>query len=95
MSSQYDKEIDRLTDEIASRRKKLVELQQKRAEYYCPFKLGDILFDNKGRKAKLSKITPNNFDKYTLHAHYLKKDGAPKQIESRLWQWDGWGLLKR
>ena len=88
--SPFNQRIAELDDEITAREMVLRDLKQQRAEYHCPFKLGDILVDKNNRKCRLAQISPDYYDGYTLKGRYLKKDGTPGQRAKSLWDWDEW-----
>ena len=59
--------------------KHIREYEQRRAELLCPYKVGDVLVNDRGERAQIVAIRrPGIFDKgYGLSGRYIKKDGTP------------------
>ena len=64
-------------------------LYQQRAEDSCPFKVGDILVDERGRRARLMKIRPGWRGVPSMWGQFLRKDGSEGR-EGELYGFDGW-----
>jgi hypothetical protein len=70
-------EIDELNMQINELATKRGKLFQQRAEILCPYKVGDILTDNKGkRQAVIVRISPfYNCIQYEIHGRWILKSG--------------------
>ena len=89
--SPFNKRIAELEDEITVRETELKDLRQQRADYYCPFKVGDVLIDRHGKKCVLTRISAGYFgDGYRLRGRNIKKDGALGLRVNSLYDWDEW-----
>ncbi len=72
-------------------RSRLNQLLQERAEYLCPFKVGQQLVNKRGKKAVITRIGSEGYgDGYRLTGRSLKANGKPGAKERRLYEWDGW-----
>jgi hypothetical protein len=95
--SKYDVEIRKLATEIEESKVKLTELKDLRANELCPFKVGDILINSNGKKAKVTAINSQGyaFDGYSMVGSIQLKNGefSDKKL-SRLFA-DEWKLILR
>ncbi len=68
----------------------LKELNQKRAEFLCPFRPGDTLINTNGKKAVISAIIPS-WGLPIIRGKIIRKDGKPSEIVRELWgrEWKG------
>lgn len=91
------------TEQIATLKAEIAELDlqikflgtqrgQKRTELaalFCPFKVGDILVNEKGQRAQITSIAPGYFsDGYKMTGAYYKRDGTLGIREGELWHED-------
>ena len=86
--SPYDTRIKSLEEEANRVGTELAEEQLKRAIFLCPFEMGDILVDRKGKRAKIVKISSAYRD-YRMDGAMIRKDGTPGRV-ARLYDWDDW-----
>lgn len=88
----FDDEIDRLETRIGTAETELVILKRKRAEYLCPYKLGQILVSKKGQRAEVTAIFPGWSWSvgYELKGRYILKNGKPGLVIHKLYEWDDW-----
>ena len=90
MATQFDQEIAELDSQRKGIVARLSILRQNRAESLCPFKVGDLMNDNRGRKAKITDISPGYFSTdFELSGNRIKKDGTEGR-DMRLYDWDNW-----
>uniref|UniRef100_A0A6M3J554 Uncharacterized protein n=1 Tax=viral metagenome TaxID=1070528 RepID=A0A6M3J554_9ZZZZ len=89
MISPYDTEIKQLEAERDRIGAELSEAKQRRAEFLCPYKVGDILEDKKGKQAKVVEIK-SGWSDYTVNLCHILKSGKTGLVTHTLYDWDGW-----
>jgi hypothetical protein len=77
-------------DAIESLEKELADITQKRAEYICPFKVGDVLVNKYGKVAKVLRIYPG-YAGYRMNGEYRRKNGT----YGRVGELSGWADWKK
>ena len=87
----FDTDIE-VAEKIANDTKNsLAQLKRERAEYLCPFRVGQQLVNNRGKKAVITLIGSEDFGNgYRLTGQVLKSNGKLGVREGRLCEWDGW-----
>ena len=87
--SPYDNEIKKLEEEQKRIGAELSEANQRKADFLCPYKVGDILVDKKGRQARVAKIYPGYMG-YHVKLQYILKSGKEGLVTHKLYVLDGW-----
>jgi len=90
--SPYDNEIKKLEEEQKRIGAELSEANQRKADFLCPHKVGDILVDKKGRQAKVSRIYAGWGD-YCMKLRYILKSGALGTQSHEFYDFDEWKPL--
>lgn len=90
--SPYDKEVSILKKSIEEIEIKLAKVEQRRADYLCPYKVGQMLVNSKGRQAKIVVIKPARWnDKgYDLTGYYVLANGTLGKVRHELYSFEGW-----
>ena len=86
--SPYDNEIKKLEEERGRIRSELREAKDKRANFLCPFKVGDSLINKNNKKAVVKRIY-DGYSDYTMNVSMIRKDGTQGRI-ARAYDWDDW-----
>lgn len=70
--------IESLEGIIGTLQGRLGRLKQRRADLTCPFKVGDVLIDYQGQRARITEIrtTSRYGETYALAGVYLNKNGS-------------------
>lgn len=91
-ATEYDVEIQALTQEGEAIAGKLRGLQALRAISLCPFHVGDILTDKNGKTARVTGIKAGDYqyDPYLLRGVSFRKDGTEGRPINRFYAWDAW-----
>ncbi len=93
MMAELNERIATLEGQAREIKEELHPLYQQRAEANCPFKVGDLLVDEKGRRTRVSRITPGwaGLDGRFpgMRGRFLRKDGSEGR-EGELYSWYGW-----
>ena len=89
------KEIELKNKEIKAIMLEKNKVEGEYAKLKCPHKIGDVLIDNSGIKARLTKIL---FDSmfgvaYKLYGVKIKKNGEDYSHQSELHEYQGWKAL--
>lgn len=84
----FDQEIEDIENQRTDLYKRLSFLRQSRAEYLCPFKVGDLMVHSEREKAIITSISEDYFS-YELRANRLRKDGTEGRI-IKLYRFEGW-----
>lgn len=73
------------------------ELRLELANLMCPFKVGDIIVNDKGKKFYIDAILGGGEfqDAYNLIGARVKKNGEPYNEKNRIYSWDGPFTLAR
>lgn len=77
-------ELDSQINELTAERHKL---RQQIAELMTPFKVGDMVHQNKGVTFQITRICYGYLNKPELFGARIKKDGTPSIASSRLYEW--------
>ena len=86
--SPYDAEIKKLEEEEDRIIGELREAENKRANFLCPFKVGDSLINRNNKKAVVMRIY-NRYSGYAMNVSMIRKDGTQGRI-ARAYEWDDW-----
>ena len=87
----FDDEINNLETRIGVAGTELGILKKKRAEYFCPYKVGQILVNKKGQRVEITAILSGwSFPDYKLKGQHILKSGERSQITRTLYDWDDW-----
>ena len=80
-----------LEKEIVKRKQHLHVLQQSRAEFLCPYRIGQVVQDTRGHRAVVTGIYALLFgDGYELEGRYLLKSGKKSDKTRTLHWFDDW-----
>ena len=92
----FDKEIYVLETRIGVVETQLAILRQKRAEYLCPFKVGQQLVSSSGKQVMVVEIQwPRSpWRDYILIGRDILKSGNLGKVPRRLYSWHGWKASK-
>ena len=91
--SPYDAEIKKLEEEEDRIGSELREAEDKRANFLCPFKVGDSIINRKNKKAVVVRIYASYSD-YAMNISMIRKDGTQGRI-ARAYDWDNWEKEKK
>ncbi len=86
--SPYDGEIKKLEEERGRIGGELVEAKNKRANFLCPFKVGDSLTSGKTKRGVVVSIYAS-WSSYVMDVSLLRKDGTQGRI-ARVYDWEDW-----
>ena len=86
--SPYDAEIKKLEEEEDRIGSELREAEDKRANFLCPFKLGDSLINKNNKNAVVVRIYAGYSD-YEMNVSMIRKDGTQGRI-AKAYKWDNW-----
>jgi hypothetical protein len=87
----FDKEIEQAQNARKEAQTCLDSLLQRKAEYLCPFKVGDTLVSEKGRKVVVTRIMDHYLlCGYRLFGKLTLASGKVSDSQHELWQaeWD-------
>ena len=82
--SKYDDEIQRLED-------RLEELQRKRADELCPFKIGDEVINKFGKRGRVVSILIS-YAGGLARIQLYKRNGELGNRITKGYEWDSWQL---
>lgn len=84
----YDEAIKRKTQEMKAIQSTLNDLNQSRAEYLCPFKVGEILRDAQNQpRARIDRIG-HHYGPYMLFVRPILKSGTEGKVIHELYRAD-------
>ena len=86
--TEYDKKIAELEAAETELRLQRHGLEELRAKFLCPFKVGDILINEKGKRVIVRTISPS-WGSYLMKGNMLRKDGSEGRL-AKLYDWDNW-----
>ena len=90
MTTPYDAEIAQLEADLKRLHNELGILNQRKADFLCPYEIGQVMVDERSKRAKITNISLDWGGNYRLTAHYVLKDGTIGKQPHRLYNFGGW-----
>ena len=87
--TEYDNEITQLEHDIKSLQERLYELRKKRANFLCPFTIGQRVKNKTGEVAIVTGIRAG-WGGYEMVGRYLRKNGEPGKSVRELYSFGEW-----
>jgi hypothetical protein len=85
-------EVKKKTNEVNKAFDKLHEAEEALALAVCPFKIGQVIINNNGRKARVRRIT-RGYPEFKIYGANIKKDGSDGAEVELPWYQD-WKLAE-